>query len=44
MPLLLLIQKLKKNQDDLFNIIKKKDLEVEECVLEGHITHSMYIL
>lgn len=44
-PLLEIIQLFKKNQDELFNIIKKKDLEIAEYVLEGgNITHSWYTL
>lgn len=42
-PLLEIIQLFKRNQDELFNIIKKKDLEIAEYILEGgNITHSWY--
>lgn len=42
-PLLKIIQLLKKNQDELFDLIKKKDLEIAEYVLEGgNISHSWY--
>ncbi|VVC43109.1 XLF family [Cinara cedri] len=34
-PLLQIIQVLKKNQEDLFELLKKKDLEISEYVLEG---------
>lgn len=41
--LLNLIQLLKKNQQDLCNLLKKKDLEIAEYKLEGgNITHGMY--
>lgn len=42
-PLLEIIQLFKRNQDELFNIIKKKDLEIAEYILEGgNITQSWY--
>lgn len=38
-----IIHLLKRNQDELFDLIKKKDLEVAEYILEGgDITHSWY--
>lgn len=44
-PLLQIIQLLKKNQEDLFELLKKKDLEIAEYVLEGgNITNSLYII
>lgn len=40
-PLLKIIKQLKQNQEDLFNIIKKKDLEISEYKLVGgNITHD----
>lgn len=40
-PLLRTIILLKKNQEDLFKLLTKKDAEIEEYVLEGGvITHS----
>ncbi|XP_022160320.1 uncharacterized protein LOC111026529 [Myzus persicae] len=40
-PLLKIIKQLKQNQEDLFNIIQKKDLEISEYKLRGgNITHE----
>lgn len=43
-PLLKLIKLLKKNQEDLFNILKKKDSEIDEYILEGGHIHGLYPL
>jgi hypothetical protein len=34
-PLLKLIQLLKKNQENLCNLLKRKDIEIGEYILEG---------
>ncbi|XP_001951900.2 uncharacterized protein LOC100163999 [Acyrthosiphon pisum] len=40
-PLLKIIKQLKQNQEDLFNIIEKKDLEISEYkLIGGNITHE----
>jgi len=31
-----------KNQEELINLLKKKDLEIAEYILGGNITHGMY--
>jgi len=44
-PLLKIIKQLKQNQEDLFDIIKKKDLEISEYKLVGgNISNGQYTL